>query len=226
MENKYEFFTKDLSPKDSDKESIFRQRMIDMSSQLDEKSAVINHLLSQVQHFQKVQDNNSGKHSSPNGIKGSVESERRIHEQDELVKLSETYNDVLLDEIVEENQNGTSDSQILVSSSSRNIAIETNNNRTETKNKLVGVSNSLEMFVNSLVHSDNLNDFRDEIISKLQSYDMVRRSNAKLLSKLQSLQGTIQVCCRYRPPNSSEVNAGGRIVVDAVETNELVCFDL
>lgn len=52
-----------------------------------------------------------------------------------------------------------------------------------------------------------------------------REYNAQLLSKILSLQGSIQVCARVRPMRISEVHAGHKNVVEALSETELGCFD-
>ena len=61
-------------------------------------------------------------------------------------------------------------------------------------------------------------------VFQVGEYESIRRSNAKLLAKLQSLQGNIQVCCRPRPPTEQEL-AQGRICVDVADDSELMCYD-
>ena len=46
-----------------------------------------------------------------------------------------------------------------------------------------------------------------------------------MLSKLQALQGNIQVCCRTRPPSYQELAQGGKICIDAADDTELMCYD-
>lgn len=47
----------------------------------------------------------------------------------------------------------------------------------------------------------------------------------KLLNKIQAVRGNILVCCRTRPPNENELNAGGVVIVDATDDTELLCYD-
>ncbi len=58
----------------------------------------------------------------------------------------------------------------------------------------------------------------------MSEYESIRRSNASLLSKLQLLQGNIQVCCRSRPPSEAELTQG-KICVDVADDTELMCYD-
>ena len=64
-----------------------------------------------------------------------------------------------------------------------------------------------------------------ELSRQLELFDTMRASNAALLGKLQVLQGTIQVCCRTRPPSDQELSQGGRVCVDASDEMQLQCFD-
>lgn len=56
-------------------------------------------------------------------------------------------------------------------------------------------------------------------------YEALKSHNIKLLYKIQSLRGNIQVCCRTRPPLDHELRAGGQLIVDASDDSELLCFD-
>jgi hypothetical protein len=42
---------------------------------------------------------------------------------------------------------------------------------------------------------------------------------------MQTLQGNIQVCCRTRPPNDSEISAKGKICIEVPDDTEVTCFD-
>jgi len=52
-----------------------------------------------------------------------------------------------------------------------------------------------------------------------------RDYNAELLSKILSLQGNIQVCCRIRPLSRKEVEAGCKNVIEPLSESEMGCFD-
>lgn len=56
-------------------------------------------------------------------------------------------------------------------------------------------------------------------------FDKLRRNNAKLLVKMQALQGNIQVCCRTRPPNNNELAANGKVCIEVPDDTEITCFD-
>ena len=54
---------------------------------------------------------------------------------------------------------------------------------------------------------------------------MQRDHNAQLLSKILSLQGNIQVCCRVRPLTLTEMEKGYKTAVEAFSETEVGCFD-
>lgn len=56
-------------------------------------------------------------------------------------------------------------------------------------------------------------------------YESQKSQNIKLVYKLQSLRGNIQVCCRSRPALDHELSAGAQIIVDPTDDAELLCFD-
>jgi hypothetical protein len=86
---------------------------------------------------------------------------------------------------------------------------------------------------------------KNELIALAHQLEMMRCSNARLLNKLQAARGNIQVCCRTRPPSSTELiqiasannaskgsnsiysskKAVNRICVDVLDENELACYD-
>ena len=56
-------------------------------------------------------------------------------------------------------------------------------------------------------------------------YEEMRINNAKLLQNLLDIKGNIQVCCRARPPSDYELERGGKLCVDVVNDNEIVCYN-
>lgn len=42
---------------------------------------------------------------------------------------------------------------------------------------------------------------------------------------MQAARGNIQVCCRSRPPQDQELANGGKVIIDATDESELLCFD-
>jgi kinesin family protein C2/C3 len=70
---------------------------------------------------------------------------------------------------------------------------------------------------------------QDDMVAALRALDsksnMQREYNAQLLSKILSLQGNIQVCCRIRPLRVSEIESGAKNNVEAFSETELGCFD-
>ena len=54
-----------------------------------------------------------------------------------------------------------------------------------------------------------------------RKYNDQRHLNARLLSKMQAVQGNIQVCCRIRPPTSYELMAKTRTVVEPLTESEV-----
>jgi len=52
-----------------------------------------------------------------------------------------------------------------------------------------------------------------------------RDYNAELLSKILTLQGNIQVCCRIRPLSRREIESGCKNVIEPLSESEMGCFD-
>jgi hypothetical protein len=77
----------------------------------------------------------------------------------------------------------------------------------------------------SVVASDTCAYHVVTTLLQAQQYDGLRHSNTRLLNKLQALQGTIQVCCRTRPPSYQELAQGGKVCIDAADDTELMCYD-
>lgn len=82
--------------------------------------------------------------------------------------------------------------------------------------------------LDSVIGSGDLEKLKSMLLSKSTQLDATRKSNAKLLQKLQAARGNIQVCCRPRPPSASELarsNQGMQMSVDVIDDNEIACLD-
>ena len=75
------------------------------------------------------------------------------------------------------------------------------------------------------MRENDTNAMKAELSRQLEIFDAMRSSNALLLGKLQVFQGTIQVCCRTRPPSDQELAQGGKVCVDADDEMQLQCYD-
>ena len=87
-----------------------------------------------------------------------------------------------------------------------------------------GVS-SIRASVEQVIASGDYCAVRDELLRQLDRHDMVRRSNARLLQKIQAVTGNIQVCCRTRPMSDLEATNHEKMCIDVIDDCELVCFD-
>lgn len=79
----------------------------------------------------------------------------------------------------------------------------------------------------SVIESGDVEKLKNMLVAKSTLLETTRKSNAKLLQKLQAARGNIQVCCRPRPPTPSELAAkqGTQVCVDVIDDNEIACFD-
>lgn len=59
----------------------------------------------------------------------------------------------------------------------------------------------------------------------MRLYDELKVKNLKLLGKIQHLRGSIQVCCRVRPPSEEETQAGGQLCVDATDEGGVYVYE-
>ena len=76
----------------------------------------------------------------------------------------------------------------------------------------------------SAAQQSNDPDFvKDELKKQAAALNNLRDHNAKLLHRLQSVLGNIQVYCRPRPPLESESTQ--KICVDVLDNCEVTCFD-
>jgi hypothetical protein len=60
---------------------------------------------------------------------------------------------------------------------------------------------------------------------QMRLYDEMKVKNLKLLSKIQSMQSNIQVCCRTRPPSEEETSRGGKLCLDTSDESSVYVFD-
>jgi len=95
-----------------------------------------------------------------------------------------------------------------------------NNNNTNDLKQLQSVSN-----VEDVIASKDVNQMAEELRQLDKKSCLQRDYNAQLLSKILSLQGNIQVCCRIRPLNDKELNAGQKNVIEPLSEAEMGCFD-
>ncbi|KAI2507836.1 hypothetical protein MHU86_6616 [Fragilaria crotonensis] len=79
--------------------------------------------------------------------------------------------------------------------------------------------------VEEIIKSNKLDDIVTALRALESKSNMQREYNAQLLSKILSLQGNIQVCCRIRPLRLNEIESGAKNNVEAFSETELGCFD-
>ena len=79
--------------------------------------------------------------------------------------------------------------------------------------------------VEEIIKAGNVEAITTELRALDKKSNLQREYNAQLLSKLLSLQGKIQVCCRVRPLNVNEIKAGAKNNVETFSETELGCFD-
>ena len=77
------------------------------------------------------------------------------------------------------------------------------------------------MFCAAIVISDIIS----QMSSQSRKYEAIQAANIKLLSRVQSMVGSIQVCCRTRPASDRELANRGNICIDTTDDNELLCYD-
>lgn len=65
----------------------------------------------------------------------------------------------------------------------------------------------------------------EELSLQLSRYESLKMLNAKLLYKLLSAVGNLQVCCRVRPRSEQELASGAKICLEVVDDTEIACFD-
>eukprot|EP01041_Mallomonas_annulata_P000819 gene819-1595_t len=86
-------------------------------------------------------------------------------------------------------------------------------------------ASSTRLSVQRALSSQDMTTMKHELLKQVDRLEKMRSTNANLLQKLQALKGNIQVCCRCRPPNDSELGAGAIPCVEAVDDCELACND-
>jgi len=79
--------------------------------------------------------------------------------------------------------------------------------------------------VQEILDSRDPNLIAQELMDLDKRYSSQRDHNAQLLSKILSLQGNIQVCCRVRPMSLIEIQRGQKNVVEALSETEVGCLD-
>jgi kinesin family protein C2/C3 len=80
-------------------------------------------------------------------------------------------------------------------------------------------------YIQNVMQTDDINLLKGECQSLLKKMILQRDHNALLLSKVLSLQGNIQVCCRVRPMKSSELKGGQSRLIEPLSETEVGCFD-
>lgn len=79
--------------------------------------------------------------------------------------------------------------------------------------------------VEDVISSGDIELVSEELRKVDKKSNMQREHNAQLLSKILSLQGNIQVCCRVRPLRMAEIQQGNKSAVEAFSETEIGCFD-
>lgn len=79
--------------------------------------------------------------------------------------------------------------------------------------------------VEEIIKSKNPDAMAAELRTLEKKATLQREYNAQLLSKILSLQGNIQVCCRIRPLNVNEIQSGLKNNVEAFSETDMGCFD-
>ena len=79
--------------------------------------------------------------------------------------------------------------------------------------------------VEEVIRSGDVELVSEELRKLEKKSAMQREHNAQLLSKILSLQGNIQVCCRVRPLRMAEIQQGSKSAVEAFSETEVGCFD-
>lgn len=79
--------------------------------------------------------------------------------------------------------------------------------------------------IEDIIATGDVGKISEELKSLDKKAASQREYNAQLLSKILSLQGNIQVCCRIRPIRMHEIQKGYKNVVESLSETELGCFD-
>ena len=79
--------------------------------------------------------------------------------------------------------------------------------------------------IEDIIATGDVEKISEELKSLNKKAASQREYNAQLLSKILSLQGNIQVCCRIRPIRMHEIQKGYKNVVESLSETELGCFD-
>jgi len=88
-----------------------------------------------------------------------------------------------------------------------------------------GSYGSVNKAFNDVLDADNIDVVKDKYVTLSRKYEAIQSANIKLLSRVQSMVGSIQVCCRTRPASDRELANKGNICIDTTDDNELLCYD-
>lgn len=105
------------------------------------------------------------------------------------------------------------------------IAIDEAIDKIDLEQLLLESSTSVREATRNALISQDLETVRKELLLQTKLYEMLKKSNAKLLQQVLATKNNIQVCCRTRPLLDSEFVDGGKICVEAIDDNEVVCYD-
>lgn len=89
---------------------------------------------------------------------------------------------------------------------------------------IVNSTNESNVYITNILKSGDVEKIREALVNQLRLYDELKVRNAKLLNKVQALQGNITVCCRTRPPSEDEINRGGKMCVDASNDTDVYVY--
>jgi myosin heavy subunit len=104
-------------------------------------------------------------------------------------------------------------------------AIEETIDKIDLEQLLLESSTSIREATRNSLISQDLEVIRAELLQQTKLYEILKKSNAKLLQQVLVTKNSMQVCCRTRPPLDAELKDGGRVCVEVVDENEVVCYD-
>jgi hypothetical protein len=75
----------------------------------------------------------------------------------------------------------------------------------DANNCILDATTTVQALVQQALTSDNISVIKTELMKQMERYEYLRNNNMKLIQKLQTISGNIQVFCRPRPPSDAEL---------------------
>lgn len=90
---------------------------------------------------------------------------------------------------------------------------------------LVNSQNEQDVYIANIIKTGDVEKLKEALINLLRLYNELKVRNARLLARIQSLQGSVTVCCRTRPPSELEIKQGGKLCIDSSDDSTVFLYD-